>query len=305
MLCLLWVLSIPFCQRGEKHREDQIAPSDAFVALLTEAWGCLQGQEKQAEVKEAVSSMSGGTVTLRSFPPSEDVIRQQELLLLFPAEGVNLEGFLVLKIWLSSDDPGREGLLTIDEAGMYPPTKGQTGFSCRVRGSGMANAALYYTRAPRFRQAWFSCPEAGQFELYPVSFFCMYPEHGFISGTSAFELSPAWQSWEMSFGAAVIEGIKNTDDCQRLLMEMEKAFGSPEEPLMWEVSGISSERMAQLAEKVYPSTEGQPFQILLTGDSGTRIALGDDRFVPHLQQKLALVREGRKEGGELWLARKE
>jgi hypothetical protein len=286
-----------------QSKTGEIVPTKGFIVLTRAAWGCLRGQDIAEDVSERITREDGESATIYEIKNPEDVSDRYELYLLFAAKPVNgLPGDLVVKLRSDSDKPQVKASLSLNQARLYSK-KDQWFLSLKLKGNGLVHSRVLYSRQAEIRQAWFSCPEAGDLQPHKLSFFSAYTLDGLLGGMVSGKLNGKWQALDLQLPQFALDKAIKVDRCQELLGILEKQFGKPSRPLVWQRQKIDAGSIHTVAEQLAESDDGEPFQILLRLDDRTSIHVGSDNFVPHLRQKLAVENpDGKLVGAELLLS---
>ena len=287
----------------EDQTKNQVALSQALIISHSESWGCLNAQQLLEDITAAVAAEDDRFATIREIKNREDIVRRNELYLVFPANQISgLNGYFVLKLGCSSDGPHEQAYFQLEFTKLYQNTDGVWSFSLRARGNGSLHARLLYSQTPEIRKAMWSCREAGDLEPAPVTFFNAYPVEGRFEETPLQIHNDTWQILELKLHPYFLEGSANIDRCQGLLHILDGHFAVEGDFLIWKRARISSESLRKTALSVYKSGGKNEYQIMLKIDDRTKINTADYNFSPHIRQKMALRNaDGSFTGAELWL----
>jgi len=293
----------PFLSGHNDQSKNQVELSKALIISHSESWGCLNAQQLIEDITPKVGAENDQFATIREIKNREDIVRRNELYLIFPANRISgLNGYYVLKLGCSSDDPHQQAYLQLEYAKLYQNTDRIWTFSLRARGKASIHARLLYSQTPEIREAMWSCREAADLEPAPVTFFNAYPVEGRFDEMPPQLCNDRWQILELKLHPFFLEGAANVDRCQGLLQMLDGHFSDEGDFLLWKRARISAESLRKLALQAGKSGKKDVYQIMLKIDDRTEINTAAHNFSPHLRQKLALRNaDGSLTGAELWL----
>ncbi len=288
---------------NDDHTKNHVALSKALIISHSESWGCLNAQQLLEDITAAVAAEDDRFAMIQEIKNREDIVRHNEMYLVFPANQIcGLNGYLVLKLGCSSDGPHEQAYFQLEFAKLYQNTDRIWNFSLRGRGNGSLHARLLYSQTPEIRKAMWSCREAGESELAPVTFFNAYPVNGRFDEIPLQLLNDKWQMLELKLHPYFLEGSAHIDRCQGLLYILDGHFAVEGDFLIWKRARISSESLRKIALSAGKSGGKNEYQIMLKIDDRTQINTASYNFSPHIRQKLALRNDdGSLTGAELWL----
>ena len=155
-----------------------------------------------------------------------------------------------------------------------------------------------YSRKAEIREAWFSCPESGNYTPYPIKVFYSYPLDGKLSIISDTKMDLKWQNVNIKIEPLILQRAVAVDECQSLLEILDSKLRTRDGWLIWEYDKVKLDIIRQLAV----SNGAESFDVYIEDDGGRRFLMGQENFVPHIRQKLVLKRSnGSLVGAELWL----
>jgi hypothetical protein len=262
-----------------------------LVVYTRYEWGCLTKQEVVGNVTSEVSKDDGKGARLYEIKNPEDVVSRRELYLLFPAKAINgLSGKFVLKLWCIGDQPDQQAFLSVDWTSLSLKERHWV-FMLKLEGKGYLRSEMMYSRNPEIREALFSCPESGNYTPYPIKFFYSYPLDGTLSIVPEMKMDPQWQSVNSKIEPLILHRAAAVDECQSFLGILDNKLGTRDGWLIWDYDKARPDTIREMAV----SKRRRSFEVHLEEDNGRSFLIGQENFLPHIKQKLAL----KKATGEL------
>jgi len=282
---------------------NSVLPSRALIIISSESWGCLNRQEIEHDVTNKVSSRDCNYTRIQEIKNPEDVLKRRELHLIFEARLLlDVPGYLIFKFWCHEDKPDQIAQLSMDFAELYKQKDSDWRLSISAKGNGFANANLFYSRTPELQDIIVTCPEAGIYRPYELTYFNMVPVEANFDDFFTNRLEESWCTTELNLTKNMLSGVEKLDKCQAFLATLNDKFSFKNQYLIWDQNKINEDILRQLNENKDSSTAGKKFLIRLKTDDKRIIIPSPYQFPPHLRQKLMLKNvNGTLTGAELWL----
>jgi hypothetical protein len=158
----------------------------------------------------------------------------------------------------------------------------------RLNGKGFVHSRVLYSRDPEFRQALFSCIEAGDPTPHRLTFFSAYPLGVRLAGVPEDEMKGGWQNLVFPIEPTILDAAVHVDRCLSVFNALDRRLSVPGRPLLWQGEIIGEGVFREVLDDTATLGRVEMARVMLRIDDRTRIQIGPGNFIPQLRRKLAV-----------------
>jgi hypothetical protein len=265
-------------------KPDGVAPSHAFLVHTKEASGCLVNQTLVSEIVfEGEARVDIGRARDKNKPVTEDLIETSEAWLAFPATHVGASaGYLVARVRVEPLEPMGMSSFALQDARLQVE---QRAIVLEGTGRGKLHVKLFYSRSPKLERAWFSCAEAGIFEVSELTYMPAHPFEGLEAAEMEQELTEG-NRYQFDISQDVATLISALEASVAALDGVLAKLGTSDSRFVFESTDLHAEALREAAQS--GAGAGKTVQVAVRPDRGPEILAGEANFDPRVRQKVAI-----------------